>query len=400
MKVLICPLSEPGYLYPTIPVGLEVRRRGHEATVLGSGQAAQTATAAGIPALALDDGTAQAFSVQGWLRRQPDQYEAASTAALTVRPDVILTSIFCHGVLLAAEQLGVPVVVLGLAAYLWPYASEAAERQDISGRRTWTLNSFVRLYRQARVETGFAPCSEQQAARALLGSRYLVRGDVLLEAPGARLPDDVHQVGPCFWEPEPDRIRLSRLTRIIDDRAKPLVYVHLGNRFQDEGHWPLLNALFVDSGYQAVVELGRTGPPHPAPPAGLTPVRLPWMGPLIERAEIVVTSATSAPVLGSLVRGRPLLVAPAGAEQPLLAEACRRAGVARVLPDRPAPAALTMATSDRLLRQAAQRLGDSLRSLDGPRSVADHLEDVAARSGRPPDRIRRDSGARNGRLGV
>lgn len=56
------------------------------------------------------------------------------------------------------------------------------------------------------------------------------------------------------------------------------------------------------------------------------------MGPLIDLADMVLTSGTSAPVLAALVRGRPLAASPNGSEQPLLTGACMRAGVGVHLP--------------------------------------------------------------------
>ena len=48
-------------------------------------------------------------------------------AAALVRADALVTSVLCHGALLAAELLDLPVVVLGLAAHLWDYAAGGGE---------------------------------------------------------------------------------------------------------------------------------------------------------------------------------------------------------------------------------------------------------------------------------
>ena len=51
MKVLLCPLSEPGYLYPALAIGRELRRGGDTVEVLGSPAASPAAAAAGLPLL-------------------------------------------------------------------------------------------------------------------------------------------------------------------------------------------------------------------------------------------------------------------------------------------------------------------------------------------------------------
>ncbi|MGW2548204.1 hypothetical protein ACWC5I_46955, partial [Kitasatospora sp. NPDC001574] len=60
MNILLCPLSDGGYLYPALAAGRELRRRGHRVGVLGrAGAAAVVAeasqstwysrTSAGVP---------------------------------------------------------------------------------------------------------------------------------------------------------------------------------------------------------------------------------------------------------------------------------------------------------------------------------------------------------------
>ncbi|MFF4112609.1 glycosyltransferase [Streptomyces sp. NPDC001714] len=376
MKVLMCPLSDPGFLYPVISVGKELKRRGHEVRLLGRRSAAAPAVLAGVPVTLVEDRHAAAFSASGWVRRQYDQYALILDTLRSFRADVVLTSVFGHGALLAAERSGVPTVVLGLAAYLWPYASGAADEPELPALRRSRLHDMTRLYQDLREQAGLSRGPESEAARSLLGDRYLLRGHPALEYPGSELPDVVRHVGPCFWEPEPDDSVKAQLDGVIARRGKPLVYVHLGRRFQANDIWPHLNSLFAGSPFQAVVELGRSENPAPAPHADLVTVRLPWMRPLVEQASLVLTSATSAPVLGALLHGRPLVVSPAGAEQPLLAEACIRAGLARKLPEPALPEFLEEVAGDARLTDAAQDLSAELRSAAGPHSAADEVEEV------------------------
>jgi UDP:flavonoid glycosyltransferase YjiC (YdhE family) len=78
-------------------------------------------------------------------------------------------------------------------------------------------------------------------------------------------------------------------------------------------------------------------------------------------------------VLCALRRRRPLVVAPAGSEQPLLAEACVRAGVALYCPTEipAAQAILTAAGDDPVLRRRVHGLGAVLSGTSGPRIAAD-----------------------------
>jgi UDP:flavonoid glycosyltransferase YjiC (YdhE family) len=162
--------------------------------------------------------------------------------------------------------------------------------------------------------------------------------------------------------------------------GKPVVYVHLGRVFGGESMWPRLNAAFTDGPFQAVVEQGRSGDPAPAPGADILTVRKPWMGPLVERSRLVLTNATSAPVLAALRCGRPLAVAPAGSEQPMLAEACVRAGVAVAFPSRVGqdlPTILAGAAGGLQLADNVRTLRNSLLRAPGPSGVADLIHGLA-----------------------
>ncbi|MCX5279927.1 glycosyltransferase [Streptomyces sp. NBC_00198] len=368
MKVLLCPLNDPGYLYPALAVGAELRRRAHTVHVLAGPRAAPTNTEAGLETLAVEDATA--LSVSHWTVRGPEQYTEVARAVRQTRPDVLVTSVLCHGALVAAEAADLPVVVLGLASHLWPYRSDtdAADTHD----RTWRLTETLKHYGAVREAAGLAPRHDRFPDAPLLGSAFLLRGHPALEPPGAELPPAVRHVGPCWWEPEPTAPDPL-------PESKPLAYVHLGRTFGGASLWPRLNAAFTAGTHRAVVELGRSGAPEAAPDADLVVGRRPWMGPLVDRADLVLTNATSAPVLAALLRGTPLLVAPNGSEQQVLAAGCLRAGVARRLPEPGASAATLRAAveetaHDPELRIRAREMAGLLAAGKSETHAADAVE--------------------------
>ncbi|MET7939769.1 glycosyltransferase [Streptomyces sp. NPDC005302] len=371
MKVLLCPLSDPGYLYPALAVGAELRRRAHSVHVLAGPRAAPAATAAGLEPVAVADATA--LSVSHWTVRGPEQYTEVARAVRQTRPDVLVTSVLCHGALVAAEAAGLPVVVLGLTAHLWPYRSGvgAADAHD----RAWRLTETLKHYGAVREAAGLAPRHDRFPDTPLLGTAFLLRGHPVLEPPGAELPPAVEHVGPCWWEPEPPA------AEPLPD-SKPLAYVHLGRTFGGASLWPRLNAAFTSGTYRAVVELGRSGDPEAAADADLIIGRRPWMGPLVDRADLVLTNATSAPVLAALQRGKPLLVAPNGSEQQVLAAGCLRAGVARRLPEPGASgadlrAAVEETARDPELRARAEEIAGLLAEGKSEGRAADAVESAS-----------------------
>lgn len=395
MKVLLCPLSSGGFLYPATAAALELHRRGHDVTLFATGAAGRAAAAAGIAVLPpATEREPHAFDVSRWFRDGDSQYRVVREAARALRPDVVVTSVLCPGALLAAEVLDLPVVVLGLTCHLWPYADTAetgaataegsaaheAVNSDAEERR-WRLAETLKHHAALRTRLGLRSLPSAEAQRQLLGRAFLLRGHPALELPGAALPQGVRHVGPLWWEPSPDDEDPAAddgLAERLDRVGKPLVYVHLGRTFGGESLWRWIDAAFTGTGHQAVVELARTATRAPAPGADVVTVRRPGMGDLLERAEAVVSNGTSAPVLGALLHARPLLLRPNGGEQRLLGAACLRAGVAAELPAPPAPGdAVARAVGDTRLRAAARTLGAALAQAKSATAAAQEIEEAA-----------------------
>ncbi len=393
MKALLCPLSDGGYLYPAIAVGLELRRRGHVVSAIGRASAAPVLAEAGLPFAAAEDfGVCGGFSATWWGKTGMAQYLAILRSARQVQADLLISSVLCPGAVLAAEVLDVPVVVIGLSVHLWEYQAGGADEPPFGRTRQDRTNLALEHYADLRAEACVRG-SSRWPHYPLTGDALLLRGDPALEYPGAVLPDRVAHVGPLVWEPAADPAELAAIRSRLALTGKPVVYAHLGRFFGGTSRWPRLNAAFAKrSPFQAVVEQGRSTRPQPDPSAGIIVVSKPWMGPLIDLAGLVLTSGTSAPALAAMVRGRPLGVYPNGSEQPLLAAACVRAGVASYLfeeqsPDQIGPLAALWHDGEK--RASAVVLGRRLVARHGPALAAEIAERVLAGRAWPEGRIDR-----------
>ncbi|HET9171178.1 MAG TPA: glycosyltransferase [Actinospica sp.] len=384
MKILLCPLSDGGYLYPVIAAGRELRRRGHRVELLGRGAAAPVAAEAGLPFTAAEElGGRRAFSAIWWGLTGLDQYRTVLRAAREAKPDLLVTSALCTGALLAAEALDLPIVVIGLSVHLYDYGSGGDGEPYLGRTRTSRTEQSELIYAGVREQAGLASRAARWRHSPLLGDATLLRGVPELEHPGALLPDPVRHVGPLEWEPAADPAELAAVRDRLAERGKPVVYVHLGRNFGGRSLWPRLNEAFAGGRFQAIVEQGRSTEPRPDPAADVVLVRKPWMGPLVDLAGLVLTSGTSAPVLAALRRGLPLAVSPNGSEQPLLSVACIRAGVAVHVPNTAATdtaGLLDTAWHDGALRERARGLGHRLAATDGTARAADAIEAAARAS--------------------
>ncbi|MFF0292762.1 glycosyltransferase [Kitasatospora sp. NPDC004614] len=381
MRVLLCPLSDPGFLYPVVAVGVELRNRGHDVTMIGRPAAADVASSARLDFLSSADyGATRSFNAAHWYQEGAEQYTAVRCAGKESRPDVLITSILCHGALLAAESLNIPVIVMGLAAYLWPYTAGGDAEPQLHDTREWRLKETFRHYSELRSELGLGPIRTGDLQSPLIGDQLLLRGHADLELPGAILPERVRNVGPCWWEPPPSQVDMEAVNRFLDSSDKPLLYVHLGRTFGRKGASPDIARFFSNSPFRVAIEVGRNDPVAVADFEGrdLLLVRKPWMTPIVKHADLVVSNATTSPVLCALLHKRPQLVSPVGGEQPVLAKACVRAGVAAPLPTDSTPvSALEKALADSVMRSRVEALSAELCDIKSAAVAADIVEATA-----------------------
>jgi MGT family glycosyltransferase len=106
-------------------------------------------------------------------------------------------------------------------------------------------------------------------------------------------------------------------------------------------------------------------------------------GSILPHCCLVVSHGGSGSVIGALAHGRPSVLIPMGADQPMNAARCVRLGVARVLdPSGATPegvgAAVSAVLADPSYRQAAERIRNEFAALPGPAHALRLLERLAA----------------------
>jgi UDP:flavonoid glycosyltransferase YjiC (YdhE family) len=385
VKVLLCPMSQGGYLYPALAIGRMLAAGGDQVTLLGPPSTTCHAVAAGLSYVAAErhDGRF-GFNVSRWFLDSIAQTSNIMRVARELQPDAVVASALGPGALLAGELLDLPVFVIGFATHILNYRTSGQESPDRLAERQWRSSTLLDAYRKARERQGLPPRHDRVAESPLYGAGLLLRGCASLQCPGAELPAQVHQVGPCLWEPDTPVAELSEVTALLRRNGKRVVYVHLGRNFDGVSLWPMLNELFADSKFQAVVELGRSSDAHPDPEASITMVHKPWMQSLVALSDLVITGGTTSPVTAALWAARPLLLAPGGSEQLVLTDSCVQAGVghrhSRSLDGRDERSLLT-ATGSSAFAERATALSAELRGMPGPRGAASLIRTVV--SGRP-----------------
>lgn len=278
------------------------------------------------------------------------------------RPDLIVWEETDFGAVIVAERLGLP------HASVLVSAAGSFVRPDL----------LVEALDEVRAEQGLPP----DPTAAML-SRHLVLSPfpqsfrdpaypLPPETQGLRLfdiDDRVGEAGPPDW------------ARRLPDA--PVVYVTLGTVFNHESG-DLFSRLL--EGLRALpinvlVTVGREiDPAGLGPqPSNVTIQRYVPQANVLPHVDMVVSHGGSGSILGAIAFGRPMVVIPMGADQPLNAERCVALGVGRVLDAvRATPQdvakAVSVVLADAAYRQAAERLGDEVAALPGPEYAVALLE--------------------------
>ncbi len=282
---------------------------------------------------------------------------------LTWRPDVLVCEETDFGPMVVAEHLGIPhatVVVLAAGGLVRPEV--LAEPLDA-----------------LRAAHGLRPDPDLEMLE-----RHLVLSPFppSLRDPAFPLPSTAHAIRPAVLDEPTDAWQPSWLDPAAD---RPLVYVTLGTVFPLESgdlFGRLLDGL-QDLPLDIVVTVGRDMDPGELGPrpANVHLERYITQASILSRCSLVVSHGGSGSVVGALAFGRPMVIVPMSADQPLNARRCETLGVARALdpidatPGDVREAALAL-LSHPAYRCAAMRLRDECLALPGPAHAVELLEGV------------------------
>jgi UDP:flavonoid glycosyltransferase YjiC (YdhE family) len=297
--------------------------------------------------------------------REGAQYRAPYSGALMKewRPDLLVCDETDFGGMVAAERLGLPYATVLVTA----------------------AGSFIRLevigeaLGELRVLNGLPPDPEF----AML-HRYLVLSPFPpgFRDPGYPLPATAHSFRPPISTAAADlSLAWPSLRRDV-----PLVYFTLGTVFNLESGDLFTRVLsgLRDLKVNVIVTVG----PHIDPaefeprPANICLVRYIAQDAILSQCSLVVSHGGSGSVSGALAHGRPAVLIPMGADQPLNAARCEQLGVARVLDPIGATPELVRAAVTEVLdnpdyRQAAERIQDEFAALPGPLHAVRLIEQLA-----------------------
>lgn len=386
MRYLFCPLASHGFVYPAIGVAEALRRRGAEVAFATGPAFADTIERAGFERIQRGAKDGDSFEVGTWAHplSAAMQVKHVEYALKRFAPDVLVASQLANGPLMVGEREGLPVAVIGLAAYLWPlWPRGAAPRSEADKLLEWRHGDMMGHYNRARALFGMPHVEAHHLDSPLRGELFMVQSVPALETRAAEFPERVRCVGSCLWEPP--RAADAELARWLEEsRGRAVVYVQHGRSFEKPSFWPRLVAALEDQPVRVVADIGRMDKEAGAiPPGWFVRGHVP-QGQVLPSASAVVSTGHTSAVLGALSHGLPSLLIPSGSGTEDIAGRCVDAGAALAVFDGAAAPPLRQLIEELLhgesLREKARGLRAAFAEYDGCETAAELLRGVRSTS--------------------
>lgn len=406
-KILCYTSPARGHLFPTVPVLLELARRGHDVAVLTLRDEVERVARAGLRArpvsaeverIAHDDHAGRSIkdaldrAVRVFVARAAHEVPDLERAIAAERPDLLLVDFNAWGASAVAEKSGRPWALFMPYFLPWrlpglpPFGPGLAPRSDLLGRvRDFVVGQFVHrlvnrnLPRLDEVRAGVGlPGIPHMADQGRTAPCILYFTAEPFEYACAARPESVVMVGPCAWEPPAEAPEwLSRVDR-------PLVLVTCSTEYQADGEivTAALEGLAGEDVFvvatTGAVELGDFRVPENARVERFVP-----HGPLLARAACVVCHGGMGITQKALAAGVPVCVVPFGRDQLEVARHVEVVGAGvRLDRKRLTPARLRDAVrSARARTDGAARVAEAFRAAGGATRAATALEQLL-----PPQR--------------
>jgi MGT family glycosyltransferase len=405
MRVLAYTSPARGHLFPTMPVLLELQRRGHDVTVATVGVDVPALRDMGFDARAVDPAIAQIThddylagspiegikrSVRVMNRRAPLEVADLRRLIDETRPDALLIDTNTWGAAALAEAHGAPWAMLQHFPApmpdrdVPPFGPGLRPAKGFMGRmrdrmlRPIILGGFERIL--------IPPLNELRRSVGLDGLRdvedlytrpplTIYPTSTAFEYPRERWPESFCFIGPSTWDPPAEK------PAWLDELEQPIVLVTTSSEFQDDGDL-VRSALdgLADEDCDVVATMPAGSGSIDVPANARIETFVPHSR-VLERAVVTVTHGGMGTTQKALCAGVPVVVVPWGRDQAEVGRRAEAAGVGVVIPrKRLTPERIRAAVRDaRRLRPAAARFAEAMRREPGPALAVDRLEELVGR---------------------
>lgn len=406
MKVLVYTAPARGHLFPTVPILLELQRRGHEVVIRTIAAEVAGLRVLGFKADPVDPAidaveladfkehnplASLKAGVANFIARGELQLPDVQCAIEEEQPDMLLVDVLCWGAAAVAEASGLPWASIQHsptplpAPEVPPFGAGLKPMAGPMGRirnRLLTPLTLGVLERVAlpgtnalRAKAGATPLRDavDMFTRPPLTLYLTSRA---LEYPRTRWPESFVFTGPLSWDPA------HEAPEWLDGLTLPVALVTTSSEFQDDG-------VLVRSALEGLA--GEDLDVVATMPAGLEDYDVPGNAHLAEfvphsmllpNAIVAVTHGGFGATQKALAAGVPVVVVPFGRDQAEVGRRVESTGAGVTLsPKRLSPDRLRTATRQAItLGPAAAELAATMALEGGAKLAADRLEALHARS--------------------
>jgi UDP:flavonoid glycosyltransferase YjiC (YdhE family) len=388
MRFLFCSLASHGFLYPTISIANTLRDQRHDVAFVTGSVFGETLRIAGFERIPNTDKDERSFQVGLWWDPGSiaQDIKHIEYALQHFAADALVGQHLTFGPLMVGEHRGLPVAILGPAAYLWPVSAPLIDghpQSEAEARLVWRYGEMMKHYNQVRQLFQLPLCNHNYGETPLLGDAFLLQSVRELEENAGLLPARVHLVGACLWEPPESDAELNHWLKESQASSRPLIYVQPGRSFQDRGFWPYIVDALGCEPVRVAASIGRMDGEIGQIPGNFFVRNHVPQGLVLPYARAVISSGHTTSVLGALTHGVPCVLIPNGSGTEEIAERCQGAGVALCLPHSEISAEMLTWAVRRVLenssmRRKAQSLQRAFARMSGPARAADVIQRLAS----------------------
>ncbi|MEX2260638.1 MAG: nucleotide disphospho-sugar-binding domain-containing protein, partial [Bryobacteraceae bacterium] len=275
------------------------------------------------------------------------------------------------------EMLGIPLAVIGLAAWMYPTRSGTG-LWLLRNESQWRHDEFVERLNRLRGCFSLPPLNVNIEETPAQGDLFFLRSVPGLERNVHDLPPRVHLIGAAV---EPLPTLPSELDRWLSD-AGQCIYVQQGRNFLCPGFLDTVIATFADTPVRVIVDCANVDGPVPEHwPSNFFARPGICESAVLSRASAVVATGHSTTVLAALCHGVPMLLFPNGSGTTDIAARCLAADVAIVseagsITPTQLRRYVDALCNDRRFRDAAGNMSRQFASYDAPGIASDLLEEL------------------------
>jgi UDP:flavonoid glycosyltransferase YjiC (YdhE family) len=328
MRYLFCTVANPGSLGPSIGIAKNLTHRGHQVAFLSETFAVPWLNKEGLVYIPNVPDRPTGFDARLWYDAAGITFQCAyiADAVRAFRPDVLVGHQLTVGPYIVHEVLGIPLAVIGLAAWMYPTRSGSG-LWLLRNESQWRHDQFVARLNNAGGCLGLPPLDLNIKETPVQGDLFLLRSVPELERQIDDLPSRVHLIGAAI---ESLPVLPSDLDQWLSYPGQYL-YVQPGRTFGGPRFLDSIIATFGDASFRVIVDSSNIdgGLPERLPPNFFARPGI-CESAVLNRVSAVVSTGHSTTVLAALCHGVPMLLFPNGSGTTDIAARCLAANVAIV----------------------------------------------------------------------